>query len=464
MQQPVALWERGRLAVLLNSLIQQALTRTAGGPPDPRNLRTWRQFVLGVVVQRSVRLVRVAHAVWPARRARSVKTTAAALGYLLSEARWALRPFTTRWLLAAVEQVAPEQWARYRGYVLAVIDATEYPKRSRGTGKRGRQMQHIGRVRHAAPGQPRARRASSPSRSGKAKPTRRVATTYGYVDIWGGLILKWQQFVPLARLLYSNRHPRLKSQNRVEEAVIGLLRGLARRLGVRLLLLGDRGLGRKELLIRLARAEQAFVFRIDADIQVGPPGQAPDRSLAAYLAAQPRLGRARWQRGGEPALACQVRAVRATLRYSRTGRQADYTEATLQFVEWQPDEPGHDPLVLATTLPVSTLQEAVGLAWVYGQRWSIETGFEVMKGWGLDQFMVRDWQAIDRLLGIVAVAYTLLLIALRLPALARLRAQAVAVLKAQAVLGRRLTPGKLAEAIGLDFPRHGRAWANVWLL
>jgi hypothetical protein len=468
MERTVALRERGRLAVLLNSLVQQTLMRTAGPGPDPRNLRTWRQFVLGVLVQRSVRLVRVAQAVRPARRAQSVKTTAAALGYLLSEAQWAQRPFTTRWLLAAVEHVAPEQWASYRGYVLAVIDATEYPKRSRGSGTRGRHMQHIGRVRRAAKGQPKGRarsgRGRAKERSGKAPRPPRVTTTYGYVDIWGGLVLKWQQFVPLARLLYSNRHPQLKSQNRVEEAVIGLLRGLARRLGVRLLLLGDRGLGRKELLIRLARAEQAFVFRIDADIQVGPPGQAPDRSLAAYLAQQPRLGRARWQRGGEPALVCQVRAVPATLRYSRTGRQADYTEATLQFVEWQPEEPGHDPLVLATTLPVSTLADAVGLAWVYGQRWSIETGFEIMKGWGLDQFMVRDWQAIDRLLGIVAVAYTLLLVALRVPALARLRAQAVALLKTRAVLGRRLTVGKLAEAIGLDFPGHCRAWANVWIL
>jgi hypothetical protein len=169
-----------------------------------------------VLVQRSVRLVRVAQAVWPARRAQSVKTTAAALGYLLSEAQWPLRPFTTRWLLAAVQQVGPEQWASYQGYVLAVIDATEYPKRSRGRGKRGRQMQHIGRVRHAAAGQPlrRARRAppSGSAGRGPAPRPRRVKTTYGYVDVWGGLVLKWQQFVPLARLLYSNQHPKLKSQ------------------------------------------------------------------------------------------------------------------------------------------------------------------------------------------------------------------------------------------------------------
>ena len=77
--------------------------------------------------------------------------------------------------------------------------------------------------------------------------------------------------------------------------------------------------------------------------------------------------------------------------------------------------------------------------------------------------MVRAWQAIDRLLWVVAVAYALLVVALRAPPLAILRDQAEALLKRLAVLGRRLTVGKLAEAIGLDYARHHRAWTTVWL-
>ena len=76
--------------------------------------------------------------------------------------------------------------------------------------------------------------------------------------------------------------------------------------------------------------------------------------------------------------------------------------------------------------------------------------------------MVRAWQAIDRLLWIVAVAYALLVVAMRDGPLAILRAQAVTLLQRRAVLGRRLTVGKLAEAIGLDHQRHRRAWATVW--
>ena len=77
--------------------------------------------------------------------------------------------------------------------------------------------------------------------------------------------------------------------------------------------------------------------------------------------------------------------------------------------------------------------------------------------------MVRKWQAIDRLLWLVAVAYALLVVAVRDGPLAILREQAVVLLKRLAVPGRRLTVGKLAEAIGLDYVRHRRAWRSTWL-
>ncbi len=86
-----------------------------------------------------------------------------------------------------------------------------------------------------------------------------------------------------------------------------------------------------------------------------------------------------------------------------------------------------------------------------------------MKGWGLGRFMVRKWQAVDRLLWLVAVAYALLVVALRAPPLTILREQATTLLKRWAVPSRRLTVGKLAEAIGLDYLRHRPAWRTAWL-
>ena len=179
---------------------------------------------------------------------------------------------------------------------------------------------------------------------------------------------------------------------------------------------------------------------------------------------QPYLGEVIWDGGDEGRLRCQVRKVRATIRFSRSGRKADYPEATVNFLELVPVEEGLDSLVLATTLPVQSLADARGIARVYGQRWAIETGFETMHGWGQDRFLVRSFDAIDRLLWIVALAHALVMLALRDGKLAGFRDQAIRLLKQQAVLGRRLTVGKLAEAIGLDFDKHRRAWAHAWLL
>lgn len=121
--------------------------------------------------------------------------------------------------------------------------------------------------------------------------------------------------------------------------------------------------------------------------------------------------------------------------------------------------------MLATSFPLETLADVKGVARVSALRWSIETGFETMKAWGLGRFMVRSWTAIDRLLWAVALAlaYARLVLALHEGPLAILREQAMTLLRRLAVLGRHLTPGKLAEAIGLDYARHRRAWCSVWL-
>ncbi len=120
--------------------------------------------------------------------------------------------------------------------------------------------------------------------------------------------------------------------------------------------------------------------------------------------------------------------------------------------------------MVATTLPVGTVTEAQGVVNIDAQRWAIEAGFEALKAWGLGRFMVRQWQAIDRLLWIVAVAYALTTGALYLPRLATLRQQAVQCLRQWGVCGRGLSVGKLAEAIAVDVQHHRRAWCTVWRL
>ena len=262
---------------------------------------------------------------------------------------------------------------------------TEYAKRSRGKGKRGRGMQHIGRVRGVrAKARGRGKKKGATGGNRGEKPPK-AATSFGYVDIWAALVLLGKGFLPLARQLFSNNHPRLKSQNRVEEAVLFQALGVLGRLGYEAIAIGDRGLGRKELVIKLAKTGQELVFRIDPDITAIVPETKDEAILSELLAKAPYLGEVIWDRGEEGRIRCQVRKVRATIRFSRSGRKNDYREATVNFLELVPMEEGLESLVLVTTLPVESLVEARGIARVYSQRWAIETGFETMHGWGQDR-------------------------------------------------------------------------------
>jgi Transposase DDE domain len=470
MQMTVALRGRTRLAALLQHLEQEAGQRAQGQRCDQRNRRTWRQLILGMLVARSTRLVALGRVVAPQRRVSSVKAAAMALTYFLQRARVPVPALSTGLLEAAVRQVDPEHLVTYRGKVLLVLDPTEYEKRSRERGKCGHQMEHIGRVRRSK------RRSSTKQRTKQSKgpvlqdgggpapqEERRTATAPGYVDVWAGLVLRGKQFLPLARQLFSSRHPQCTSQNAVEEAVLAQALALLHRLALPAIVLGDKGLGRKELIIRLANQDQDAVLRVDTDITVYPLDAPDGLLLAAALARQPWRGAVDWDRGAEGVLRCRLRTLRATIRFSRTGRKDDVQEGTVTFVQAVPLEGPTEPLVLATTLPVDTVVQVRAIVRLYAQRWAIETGFETMHAWGQEAFMVRRWRAIECLLWVLAVAYALVVLALYQRTLRAVRRQAMAVLKALSVVGDHLTVGKLAEAIGLDYQQHRKAWLAAWL-
>jgi len=114
--------------------------------------------------------------------------------------------------------------------------------------------------------------------------------------------------------------------------------GLLKRVGLAAIMVADRGLGRKELIIRLARKDQDVVLRIDADIKVTADGISCEMLLADVFARQAWLGEVVWDRGEAGKLHCRARAVRATIRFSRSGRKDDYQEATLNFLALVPIE------------------------------------------------------------------------------------------------------------------------------
>ena len=87
-QRAVALRERGRLATLFHTVLHQARRQPGWQEPDRRNLRTWRQLVLGVLVAHSTRLVTVSQALVGQRAAQRVKAMAMGLGYFLTIANF----------------------------------------------------------------------------------------------------------------------------------------------------------------------------------------------------------------------------------------------------------------------------------------------------------------------------------------------------------------------------------------
>ncbi len=465
----VTLQGRARVAARVQRL-EQKVDQQGGSPRlDRRNRRTWRQMILGVVVMRSTRLLALGRMVAPQRRAGSVKAAAQGLAYFLQDARVPVSSLSTHLLEEAIRQIDPDRVVRYTGKALLVLDPTEYEKRSRGRGKCGRQMQYIGRVRRSKATRPpksgknKARAASRAPQHSGGPPTgtgARTATTYGYVDIWAGLALTGKQFFPLARQLFSSQHPERTSQNVVEEAVLAQALGVLRRVGLDAIVIGDRGVGRKELIIRLATQEQDAVLRVDPDITVYPPDAPDGLLLADALAQEPWQGEVAWDRGQQGRLHCRLRTLRAAIRFSRSGRKDDVQEATVTFVEAVPLDGQNESLVLATTLKVNTRGQARAVVRLYAQRWSIATGFETMHAWGQDRFMVRGWTAIDRLLWVLALAYALVVLALYDRTLRRFRDQAVTLLKQLSVVGDDLTVGKLAS---LDYQRHQRAWTSAWL-
>lgn len=274
----VTLRGRARVAALLPRLEQKVDQQKDGPRLDRRNRRTWRQLILGVVVMRSTRLLALGRMVAPQRRARSVKAAAQGLAYFLKEAQVPVGPLSTRLLEEAVRQIDPDRVVQYKGKALLVLDPTEDEKRSRGRGKCGRHMHYSGRVRRSKTTRPAkstknsTKRAASPSQQHSgAQPTdtpARVATTSGYVDSWAGLALTGKPFFPLARRLFSSQHPACTSQHAVEEAVLTQALGVRRRVGLEAIAIGDRGVGRKEVIIRLAKQEQDAVLRVDPDITV----------------------------------------------------------------------------------------------------------------------------------------------------------------------------------------------------
>jgi len=404
---------------------------------DARAVRRMNWLILAIIVAGSLRLNLLVQAV-SYGRANSVRTAETALSLFLSEADYPALLLFARFRDQALAQWLPHACLTYRGKKIVIVDPTPYPKRSR-RGKKERQMEYIGRVK-------------VPLKKKQGRP--QETTCPGYLDIWAGLLLKGRQVLPLARKLCSSAHPRFVSQNLLEEAVIW--QALAA-VSWNAILVADRGFRRKALLIKLLLRLVDFVIRLADNIHV--LYQEEWRNILETARQVEPIGRVVWKEGKKRPLPCWAVAFRAQLR--EEGDDPAEPNPEVNLVVLFPISSSQEPLILATSLPVDRLWQVKAVVKIYEYRWAIETTFENMKrDLHLDEFMVREWVAIERLLWAGAMAYTLLVV-LRLQAheeSRRFLEEVLRLLREQAVMGQDLTVGKLREAIALDYTHHPAQW------
>jgi hypothetical protein len=179
----------------------------------------------------------------------------------------------------------------YQGKVLLVLDPTEYEKRSREQGKRGHQMEHIGRVRRS--------KSTSPTKQSKGHPVQPHA-----VDALQRAV-PWEMIQPHA---VDADFPQVQCVYLVEcgtHAIVdatfwpygtserGGAATLLRAIRADMLVLWDRGLHEYDLLAAVRQRDAQALGRLPAHVKPEGAASLPDGSTLAYLRPSDRQRRPR---------------------------------------------------------------------------------------------------------------------------------------------------------------------------
>jgi hypothetical protein len=425
---PASIVQRAVLARNIWLILQEATDRVCSAI-DKRNLRTVQALIWAIGIRGTTRLKQLAQALLKKRRAKNVKNVETGLSASLTHAQYDESALFTAYGEQVLQRIPAEAYERYRGLPIILEDPTTYEKRTR-RGKAGLTMEYPSQL----------------------KDLQVERYPKGYVDAWAGPLLKRRRWLPLARGRFSNTHPTILSQNLVEEAV---LERAIQTVGAPVLVIGDRGLSRKAKFAWLRRRNCHALYRMRKDIHVLFRGVW--RNVLETAERLPFLGPAVWKKRSVK------RRVRGHVTAFRAYLDEEGNRPQVWFVVFWPEH-GGAPFILATTLEVSTLVQARTVLRLYAKRWAIETGFQQLKGrFGLEKFMVRAWQAVERVLNLVAMAYMTLLLLLICSGsdVREMLAQAKQLLAQVSVWKKVLTIGKLQEAIALDFQEHHDDWLST---
>jgi hypothetical protein len=343
-------------------------------------------------------------------------------------------------LIQVLRRLGSRRLYLYQGKIVVIIDTTEHEKlRSRGKSKR---MPSIGSVVL------------------KNIPAREKILGPGYQEIWTGVLLKNRTCLGLTRFLFSDKVPWFRSQGLLEEIEIQKIKRLIWKVFKRkIILVGDRGFRRKELLHLLSQESRTdFVIRLQGDLNVKLRGHK--LGLLSRLAFwQPVRCVAHWRENSKKAALCSIRAFAARIPWKKA------RSFRLQILCVTSEN--REPIYLATTLPIETVEQIRKIVWLYSSRWTIETFFFNFKeSFGAHKFRVfACWKSIDRLLDLAHMAFLVLHLLFVFTqqsthrVFRRLCRSVDALLRQRALRPPELTMGRFFEAIAIDFHETRRAWS-----
>lgn len=391
-----------------------------------------KELILAVVVSRSVVLKVLARC-----GGGKVKTRLNRLSQLLGLKRFDVERAHGLFVKSALRSLTGRDLFLYRGLAVVIADITEYAKpRSRGKAK---PMPHAGKVRL------------------KNIPGDDVALVPGYQEIWAGLLLRRGDCLGIERRLFSEKTPFFTSQNLLTDRALRDAQDLIKStIGRDSILVLDRGFARKEIVAEMsANKAGSFILRLQGNwnvaTMVGRVGALEE--ISEDFVERLRM---HWREDSKVPLFCSVRAF--PVRISHEGATF---EVNILRIDSRTDN--RPPIFLATTLPISNIEEVSMIVKLYSKRWSIETFFfQFKQSLGAGGFRVfSSWRKMDRLLAVAHMAMLALQI-LYLTARKRHRKfwdSAIEVLARWSIRPSEMILTQLLEAIALDYLFDRRAWA-----
>lgn len=372
------------------------------------HMRDILTLFLGIITTNTTRLITTSEKTY-SRLTNCAKSLENRLSYFLNKPKTLkeINQFFKSLFILCIKKIE-SRCETFMGKKILIIDWTCYSKRAR-LNKKNMGMEYVSKVYDA--------------RKGKE--------VNGYGAFIGALLLKDKQVYPLFHHLFSTKYYDEISQNQFELQAIE-----DSGVGSAVIIVGDAYFCKKSFLSGIYKQGKDFLFRIKRDILID------DNEHLFHKIERENEHKIIWRRKKE-----EIEGIAKFLKAKtifRSGKLKEKISLTCIKVEVPIYE---EPLFIVTSLKV-TYENLQAIIELYNKRWAIETFIESLKqNFGIEEFMVRKWEAIKLLCNIVLSAYIVFLL-LFLTSSERFLMELSKFLRKNSILAR-LTIGRVIHAYSL---------------